>query len=135
MTITLGALTLPAGLRWEDEFSWSAIREEIEATTTGALVIEPHTLQAGRPITLIGGRSYAWMTRVNLIALLAALDIADAELTLTMHDARQFQVRARHDGDRSPVEAFPLPVIRDSGPPDPQADHYYWIERIALMEI
>lgn len=52
MAITLGALVLPSGLVWSDEFAWTPVAQNIERTLTGALVIEEATKTAVRPITL-----------------------------------------------------------------------------------
>lgn len=91
MTITLDALTLPDGLLWVDELDWTPVQQSETYTLTGALVLESGIKQAGRPITLQGGESYGWISRTVLLAV-QALVAANSVHTLTLHDARTFQV-------------------------------------------
>lgn len=134
MSITLDAIAVPDGLRWEDEHAWSPVVQATEHTVTGALVVEEATRLAGRPITLVGGRNWAWMSRADLQALHAALTVEGAQFTLTLHDGRQFTVIPRQDGS-GPLEAKALPIVADSGPADPTDESRYVIERLRLMEI
>lgn len=138
MAITLGAHALPDGLVWQDETEWTPVRQSVQHTLSGALVLEEAQLQAGRPITLIGGRqggtSWAWMARADLLALQSDLESPGATLTLTLHDARAFTVTGRHDS-RGPVDAYPLPVVGERGPANPDTTHRYVIDAIRLMAI
>lgn len=132
MSITLGAIALPNGLRWSDEYAWTPVAQATTYSLAGALVIEEATRLAGRPLTLEGGRTWAWLARADLDTLHAALLTAGATWTLTLHDGRQFTVAARQDGD-GPLKAAPLPIVRDSGPADPDAETLYYIDAIRLM--
>jgi len=138
MAITLGALTLPAGLAWQDEFAWSPVSVSSSYSLTGALIVEVATKQAGRPITLIGQSSgndhTAWITRANLLTLKAALETAGTTFTLTLHDARTFSVIARPD-DSSPVEAEPLPVFGSFLPANPQSADWYVLRAVRLTTV
>jgi hypothetical protein len=131
MAITLGALTLPQGLRWSDEFSWSALAQTTEYSLTGALIVEQATKQAGRPITLIGGNQWAWLTRAQAAALKALLD-AGNEMTLTLHDSRTFTVLPAGD---EPLAVSPLPRVRDSGFADAGDDDWLVLESLKLIEV
>lgn len=133
MAITLGVLVLPQGLRWEDEHSWTPTGQAMDYSLTGALIVQESSKQAGRPITLVGGIRWAWLTRAELRDLADALSPVDAILTLTLHDNRQFQVRPRRDGD-GPIQAYPLPVAYESGPANPNDGTRYVLERVRLME-
>lgn len=93
MAITLDSTTLPESLIWLDEYAWMPVDQSSEYTLTGALVIEPATKQAGRPITLHGD----WATKAEIEALKLKL-AADEEMTLTLHDDRGFTVRFDHEG-------------------------------------
>ena len=68
MAITLGAVTLPQGLVWSDEFDWTPLAQTTEYSLTGALIVEQAEKQAGRPITLVGGIDFAWLTRNDVAA-------------------------------------------------------------------
>lgn len=131
-------LHLPDGLVWEDEPEWSPVVQETGYTLTGALVLEEATRAAGRPITLVGGRSgrtsWAWMTRSAALALKNALDAPGLIATLTLHDSRTFRVTPRR-ADGPPVEVRPLPAIADRPVADPKDSTTYVLERIRLLEV
>lgn len=136
MAITLGAIALPAGLVWSDEHAWSPVAQSEEYGLTGALVLDIGTRLAGRPITLVGqsdgGFHTAWITRANLITLRTALIVANASWTLTLHDARTFTVKARHDGP-GPLDAEPVPVARSFAPAHPGTAAQYLLKSVRLL--
>lgn len=145
--ITLGALVLPDGLVWADEYAWTPVAQQAEERTlTGALVVEEALKQGGRPITLKGQQdgngSTAWLLRqsafrgyASLEALRAALCTASATLDLTLHDGRQFRVAPRQDGE-GPLKVAPRPVYGNSFvPANPDAQTRYFVDEIRLMEI
>lgn len=131
MAITLNGITLPQGLRWADEFAWSPVAQASEYTLTGSLIVEQSTKQAGRPITLIGGKNFAWMTRAEVVALKALLDAGEA-MTLTLHDARTFAVIPAAD---EPLTVAALPIVKDSGPANPSNGTRYVLESLKLIEV
>lgn len=61
-----------------DELDWSPVAQVTEHTLTGALLVEEHTRQAGRPITLEGN----WLTRAQVEALVALRDVG-GQVTLS----------------------------------------------------
>lgn len=97
---------------WPDEFDWSPIEQATEYTLTGALIVEPHERQAGRPITLSG----EWLTRAQIDALLILRDTAGQ--TSIEYRGLSYDVRWRY-GD-VPVEAR---EVFDSA--DPDAGRHY----------
>lgn len=131
MAITLNLITLPAGLRWEDEFAWSPLAQASEYSLTGSLLVEQTTRLAGRPITLIGGKDFAWMTRSEVSTLKTLLDTG-AAMTLTLHDARSFTVIPAAD---EPLTVTPLPVVKESGPANPSSSTRYVLESLKLIEV
>lgn len=135
MAITLGALALPSGLVWSDEFAWTPVQQSSEYALTGALLVEVSVKQAGRPITLTGqasGRDYTvWITRADLLTLKAALEVPGATFTLTLHDARTFTVVAAEN----PLEAEPLPVYGSFAPANPDTAHRYHLKTLKLIEV
>ncbi len=76
--------TLPDRLIWTDEFAWSPVVTEPRYGTTGALQVHVGKRQAGRPITLDGRDSAAWITRAQCDQLngWAALEGATFELVV-----------------------------------------------------
>jgi hypothetical protein len=145
MAITLGALVLPSGLVWSDEFAWTPVAQNMDRTLTGALVIEEATKTAGRPITLTGshagadytalvarGQAYRGFSSLN--ALKTALMASGATFTLTLHDARTFTVVPRQDAD-GPLSVESMPAYKDFAPADPDNASLYFVAAIRLMEI
>ncbi len=84
MSIYLNNIKLPDGLRFSDEFTWSPLTQATEYSLTGALIVHQGEKQAGRPITLEGGKDFAWLTRTEVAALKALLD---AETWLNAEEA------------------------------------------------
>ena len=87
-TITLThagtTLTLSNRLDWTDEFDWHPVEQATSYSTTGALLIDVATRQAGRPITLQGTDTQAWMTRTTMLQLAAWAALPGAALTLVL---------------------------------------------------
>ena len=131
MSITLDSFALPDGLTWADEFAWSPRAQKTEYSLTGALIVQEAVKLAGRPITLTGGKNFAWLTRTEVIALRTLLDAGNA-MTLTLHDGRTFSVIAAGD---APLAASPLPVVLDSGPANPDGSTRYVLENLKLMTV
>lgn len=125
--ITLGTVTLPPYLLWEDEFTWSAVAQGAEYFLAGSLDIQASTMLAGRPITLVGDTNRGWITRATLLDLYA-LTNTPQELTLNYHD-REFTVRFNHANGK-PVSAVPL--VKRIPPKD--TDKYHSLV-IRLMEV
>jgi len=61
---TAQTLLLSDRLLWADEFAWSPVAMETRWGTTGQLMLHQAERQAGRPITLEGVESEAWLTRL-----------------------------------------------------------------------
>lgn len=83
--ISLDGITLPADLQWPDEFNWSGVRQRIETTLSGALVVEDTSQTKGRPITLEGGQNAAWVKRSTVKALHTIAQVASAVYVLDYH--------------------------------------------------
>ena len=87
-TITLAhagtTVALSNRLDWTDEFDWHPVEQASSYSTTGALLIDVATRQAGRPITLQGTDTQAWMTRTTMQQLAAWAALPGAVLTLTV---------------------------------------------------
>lgn len=131
MAITLDTVTLPQGCVWRDEFDWTPVMQATAYSLTGALIVEQAEKQAGRPITLVGGKDFAWLTRTEVAALKTLLDAGEA-MTLTLHDARTFTVLPAGE---EPLKVSPLPIVKDSGPANPSAGARYVLESLTLIEV
>ena len=121
-------LTIADDFEWVDELDWSPLADSREVSLTGALVIERAERQAGRPITLAGGDG-VWMTRAELAPLLALANGATDAVTLTLYDARTFEVAFDHASGPA-VTAEPL--YRETAPGTDQVMTNITIKLITL---
>lgn len=112
VTLSNGAtvLDLPSSLSWSDELSWSAVEQTQTYTTTGALLIEEATKQAGRPYTLEGSDDRAWCTRSLVLTLRSWADAPGAVLVLTIRGTPR---NVTFDHQRGALEGFPVMFYED----------------------
>ncbi len=128
MSITLThagtTLDLSDRLAWTDEFGWSPVEQSTEYSTTGALLVDVATKQAGRPITLEGKETATWISRATCLAIEAWAKLPGAQFELVLRglprvvmfdQARTgFEAAPLHkllDGQESPEQIF-LPTFR-----------------------
>jgi hypothetical protein len=71
-------------LDWVDEYEWSPVEQASAYSTTGALLIDVALKQAGRPITLVGTDTAAWISRALCDTLQAWASLPGITLTLTL---------------------------------------------------
>lgn len=116
LTDGVTTLTLPGDLQWDDEYAWLPVEQTDEYSVTGALVLDVGERQAGRPITLSGDDSSAWLSRTDVDVLRAWAATPGQALTLTLTDARVFEVAFRHQDapalDAKPV-VFSAPIVAE----------------------
>lgn len=118
MSITLGPVTLPAGLLWSDEYQDQPIAQTIRRRLDGGLAVYAHANLAGRPITLTTGADQ-WLTRAqgDALAALAAVPGALYTLTFSNRTATTFTVAWRHQDapalDLQPLIDYADPVTTD----------------------
>lgn len=128
MTITLtynGTLaTLSDRLQWTDEYDWSPVEQSTEYSTSGAMLVDVGLKLAGRPITLEGTDTAAWINRATCDTLQAWAKLPGIELTLVVrgmahtvmfdHAKKAFSARPIWkllDGEITP-ELMYLPTFR-----------------------
>lgn len=97
-------LTLPGDLFWIDRYDWRSVTATAEYTLTGALVLEYHQRQAGRPITLEASADRAWMDRATADTLQAWANTPAAEMVLDWH-GETHTVQWRHADGALALEA------------------------------
>lgn len=73
------AIALDDQLHWTDEYAWRPVEQRQQYTLTGALVVESALKQAGRPVTLAGDRSRAWLPR-STVEQLRAAELLDGQV-------------------------------------------------------
>lgn len=129
-------LALADNLIWEDELAWDQVEQERAVSITGALIVEDWPARVtGRPITLVGGEQWVWMSRIELLALQAMGAPAAVQLTLIVHDGSNWQVTPRRDDSEPWLVARPFPKVLDSGTADPQTTTLYILERLRFVTI
>ena len=77
-------LTLSDRLLWTDEFAWTPVVTEQKWGTHGALIVHVGKRKAGRPITLDGRDSRAWIERTQCDQLNAWAALPGAEFGLVV---------------------------------------------------
>lgn len=108
-------LDLPEDLLWTDEFTWQQVEQKTEYTTTGALIVDSSAKQAGRPITLEGGETYAWCQRGPLNTLRNWAAQAGQTFTLTLRGVGRTVIFNHGNGalSASPILDYAEPVDSD----------------------
>lgn len=127
ITLTYNGTTahLSDRLAWVDEFDWSPVVQATAPSTTGALLVDVGVLQAGRPITLQGTDTQAWLTRALCATLQAWAALPAITLTLTLrgtprqvifdHARKGFEARPLwqlQDGEQGAANDVYLPTLR-----------------------
>jgi hypothetical protein len=100
----LDTVTFSNHLVWEDEYEWEPVQQaQGEYNVDGALdiQIEANVKQAGRKITLKGARNYGLVQKSTVDALKALSAVPGKIMTLTLPDAREFNVM--FDGEKRVV--------------------------------
>jgi hypothetical protein len=123
----LGALQIPRGMVWSDEFGWNPVEKSLEYSLTGAALIDAGVRLAGQPITLQGEADAGWIKRGGLVAL-QALNVADpvGEYALVLADGRSFTVQF---APGLAVEGKPL------ARPELPAEDYPYIATVRLITV
>lgn len=89
ITLTHEASTIDLGgrLLWVDEHAWQPVAMALDTGTLGDLHVHVRARSAGRPITLEGVDSNAWLTRATVLALQAWAALPGAQFTLHLRGA------------------------------------------------
>lgn len=110
-------------LHWADEFSWTPVAQDAGYSITGALLVNVGLRQAGRPITLEGANTQAWLPRdvCDTLAGWAAqpgitlqLQLRGVVRDVVFDHPRGFEAKPLHpllDGETSPQQLM-LPTLR-----------------------
>lgn len=123
---TLEGINL-AGVVLANAFDYTNVEAKTARTIGGGLVVWEQT-RAGRPIDMVGGSDFGWLTRGELKQVKALAAVPNATYTL-VHNFETFRVRFRHE-ETVPISATPL-VAR----PNQEDSDYYNNVVIKLMEV
>lgn len=121
-------VTLPDALNWVDEYSWSPVVQAKTYTTTGALLIEEATRQAGRPITLEGEADRTWCTRALVEQLRAWAASPGTVLSLTLRGVPR---AVAFDHERGALQGLPVQFFADGA----IASDDYYVPTLRLIEL
>jgi len=115
ITLTYNGTVAQLGERllWPNEFGWSPVVQKTGPSTTGALLVHVGVRQAGRPITLDGVESRAWIPRslCESMEIWAALPIP--EFTLVLRGVSRKVIFDHGDDGTGGFEAVPVWRIAD----------------------
>jgi hypothetical protein len=126
ITLTHNSTTahLSERLLWTDEYRWSPVEQVVDTGTTGKPLIHVGLRQGGRPITLEGTESNAWITRALCETLQAWEALPGAVFALVLrgtthqvifdHAAGGFEAQPiwrLADGQQTPDQVY-LPTFR-----------------------
>ena len=128
LTCNGNTLALPADLLWSDEYDWHPVVQTKTYTTTGALVLDVGTRQAGRPITLQGADNAAWLSRAMCDTLRAWAALAAPAMTLLLRGAVHV---VAFDHEKTAFEARPVMQYAIG---DEAADDWY-VATLRLIEL
>lgn len=131
-TVILSDDAVASYLWWQDETEWRPVQDVVEYSTTGTLLVDRSEKLAGRPITLVGDESTAWMRRGVVLSLMELAATATLSMTLTIH-SRHFSVIFDLGEGVKTIDVEPL--VRISPPADTD---YYTVKALhflALAEI
>lgn len=126
MAISLGGIVLP-DLVDALLFQWSGVQSVIERALDGTPLVWEQS-QGGRPIDLVGGADWGFITHEILEDLQALAEVANATYTLS-YEGTDTTVRFRHE-EPPVISAAPI-VVR----PNPASSDYYNNVMIRLMEV
>lgn len=125
MAIILGGITLPDFI-WENDLTWTGVEARVQKTLGGRVLVWEQTV-AGRPIDLVGGSHWGWMTGSTLKALQGLAATPNA-LAVLNYEGSLHTVRFRHED--TAIQADPI-LPR----PNHADQDYYHNVRIRLMEM
>lgn len=127
LTVDTTTVTLPSDMYWADESDWHPVRQNVEYTLTGALVIDIAPILAGRPISL---RPYdnaaSWMVKADLDQLKTWAAALGQQMTLNLHGTAH-TVIWRH---QNPPALSAEPVVFYEG-----VDSDFYLVRLNLMKV
>jgi hypothetical protein len=126
LTYSSTTLTLPDDLLWTDEFAWTPVTVSSSYSAGGSLLINRGVKLAGRPITLQGGATWAWMDRTTALALLDWVAISGAQFTLSY---RSVSYTVKFSPNAAPLEVSPVVDYTD---PD-GSDFYFATMRFVVV--
>lgn len=103
---SLGNLTLPHDPVWVNEFDWTEVEQRIDYSLARSLIVQVSVKRAGRPIRL----NCHWLTRAQVLELVALADVAGAEYTLTLHQGTYTVLFDRPPMRFNPCARCPIPT-------------------------
>lgn len=130
--ISLGGIVLNNSMVWNERYSHSNVAQTMRRTLGGLLSISAVQLIAGAPITLQATESYGWLTRDQVLGVLALAEDPAGVYTLLFGNG-SYQVRFRHH--ESPAVDFSpfVPRTDDHVPIEGVKD--YMIGAIKLITV
>jgi hypothetical protein len=100
LTVSPTTVTLPVDLRWTDELDWHPVRQSVERSLTGALIVDVAAAVPGRSITLEPENdSSAWMPRADVEQLQTWAAVPGQEMSLLLRGVTHTVMFRHHEGE------------------------------------
>lgn len=135
VTLTHDGTTIDLGERliWTDEHAWQPPEMALDRGTLGDLHVHVRARTSGRPITLKGVDSNAWISRANVLTLQSWAALPGEVFTLRL---RGLDRPVMFDHSREPaVDAAPIwPHLLDGEFADPDLWHLPTLKFIEVPE-
>ena len=128
--IFLGGIQLPDGMYWENELGYNKIAQVRSRSIAGNFISEEAIRVQGQIIDLAGGVDHAWLTRLELKALLTLTETPDNVLTFVRDLEPSFNVIFRRDGESSPIKSGQIIDCENA-----DNDTLYYIDSIKLIKV
>lgn len=128
LTVSPTTVTLPEDLRWTDELDWHPVRQSVERSLTGALIVDVASATPGRSITLEPENdSSAWMPRATLEQLQTWAATPGQEMALLLRGVTHTVMWRHHDGEA--LSARPVVHYSDVDSAD------FYLVKLKLMKV
>ena len=96
MAVTLGGVTLPPSIIWEDRKHQFPVRQTVRVTTGGSIRIMADAVTGLRPVTLVAKIDQGWLDESTYNALYTLSSNPGGIYTFNFHDKEILQVVFRH---------------------------------------
>lgn len=90
--ITLDGTEITADLLWIDEYTWNLVEQQEIIMSDGSIVVQAEAQQTGRPISLIGGDTFGYVTKSVVDIVQGYVDTPFKQMTLVLNNGDSYNV-------------------------------------------
>jgi hypothetical protein len=115
MSTSIGAIQIPSGVLWINQYNYTPTVTTKDISITGALLIQHQNATSGRPIILESTQNHGWVTRTLVDQLRADSETLTTKI-FTAEDSTTYNVHWDHSSGFA-IVASPL-LIKSKYEPD-----------------